>query len=180
MPITLKSGNSGNIAEVNNENQLVVRSIVEPEIEHASLSGKAYAWDSLELNIDATDTMLYLQNTGDTPLIIDHIAVNGSNVVCIWTIHLGTATTTATGTVVIGRNLHTAFAGKLAEANAFSDETAVADGFIVGRVKTAVDGHHLHPGSGIILAKNHYIQITQVTESTSGSVTIVGHFENPS
>ena len=34
--------------------------------------------------------------------------------------------------------------------------------------------------SGIIINKNHYIQINQVTESTSGSVVVFGHYEQVS
>ena len=172
---------SGRKAEVNAENELVVRAITEAEIEHASGKlGSAYVWDSLEKDIDATDTMLFVKNTGDVPLILDRVAVNGSNVVCTWTYHIGSATTTPTGTSVIGVNMNRKFASDLAEAIAFSDETAVSDGDLVGRVKTAIDETVKLDLTGFILLKGHYVQFTQVTESTRGSVTLTGHFENPS
>ncbi len=60
---------SGVKAEVNAENELVVRAITEPEIEHASGKlGTAYSWDSTELNLTAGETFLYVQNTGSVPL----------------------------------------------------------------------------------------------------------------
>jgi len=36
----------GHLAEVNDEQELVVRAINESEIEHASILGNAYSWDS--------------------------------------------------------------------------------------------------------------------------------------
>jgi hypothetical protein len=170
----------GLTAEVNTENQLVVRAISEPELEHAASFGKAYAWDSLELDIDTGDTMLFIKNTGSTTLILDRIIFNGSNVICTWTVLLGTATTTPSGTAVAGVNLNTGFASVSPDTISLSDETAVADGSIIARVKTPVSGHEVFDATGIILAKNHYIQVNQITESTSGSVIIVGHFQEPS
>jgi len=173
-PDTLKG------AKVNVEGELEVRSIRETELEHASNQGAAYSWDSTELDIVAGETMLYVQNTSDIPLILDTCAFNGSNVICIWEIGIGTATTTPAGTTVTGVNQNTGFEGLAAEANAFSDETAVADATIISRIKTAVSGHHIHSLDGVILQKNHYIQINQETESTSGSVVLSGHYANPS
>jgi len=171
---------TGKKAKVNDENELVTRSIVESEIEHASINGNAWAWDSLELNIDATDTMLFVQSTSDTPLILDRAVINGSNVVCEWTIHLGTDTTTpAGGTVVAAVNINTGFLGDTAESVARSDETAVADGSVIGRAKTPIDNSIIYPLTGIILRKNHYIQFNQETASDSGSVILYGHYENP-
>ena len=169
-------------AEVNAEQQLVVRAIGEEEIEHASaILGSAYSWDSTERDIDTGDTMLFVKNTSDVPLVLDRATINGSNVICTWTLLLGSATTTpAGGAEVIGVNLNRGFASQLADAVARSDETAVADGDIIDRVKTPVTNTieiNLH---GVILGKGHYIQINQITESTSGSVILFGHFEVPS
>jgi len=171
----------GFLAEVNPEQELVVRSITESEIEHASATaGNAYSWDSGIRDIDAGDTMLFVMNTGDTPLILDRLVVNGSNVICAWEILIGAETTTPSGTDVIGTNLNEIFSTKLADASAFYDETAVADGNIVDRITTGANGHHIHDLTGMILGKNHYVQINQETESTSGSVILHGHYENPS
>lgn len=176
----ITDGNSSVAAEVNAENQLVVRAITESEIEHASINGEAYSWDSLELNIDAGDTILFVKNLGDTPLILDRLVINGSNVICTWEILIGSETTTPSGTGVTGVNLNRGFSSTLANVTSLSDETAVADGDIIDRVKTAVSGHHIHDMTGVILGKNHYVQVNQETESTSGSCILHGHFENPS
>lgn len=167
-------------AEVNEEQELVVRSIVESELEHASSLGNAYTWDSTELDIDAGDTMLYVRNDSDTPLICDRLEINGSNVICTWEIGLGTASTAPAGTTVTGANINTRFASDAPDATSFSDETAVADATVRLRAKTPVSGLVSVNLDGIIITKNHYIQINQETESTSGSVILVAHFENPS
>lgn len=169
-------------AEVNAEQELVVRAITEEEIEHASATlGSAYSWDSTEKDIDTGDTMLFVKNTGDVPLVLDRATINGSNVICTWTLLIGSTTTTpAGGAVVTGVNLNQGFSSQLADAVARSDETAVADGSIIDRVKTPVTNTieiNLH---GVILGRGHYIQINQITESTSGSVILFGHFELPS
>lgn len=171
---------NGYLAEVNSENELVVRSIVESELEHASVHGRAYSWDSGERDIDAGDTMLFVKNTNTTQLILDRLIVNGSNVICTWDINIGSDTTTPTGTTVLGVNQNRSFSATLADAIASYDEGAVADGDTVARMKTGVSGHHIHNMDGLILGKNHYVQINQETESTSGSCILVAHFENPS
>ena len=171
----------GFLAEVNLEQQLVTRSIVEEELEHASIEGNAWSWDSLEIDIDATDTMLFVKNTSDTPLILDRAIISGSNAICEWTLHVGTDTTTpAGGSVVTAVNMNTANLSDTAEAVARSDETAVADGSIVGRIKTPIDNSVEYNLTGFILRKNHYIQFNQETESDSGSIVLYGHYENPS
>lgn len=176
----IRDPNTGEGANVNNDGQLVVRAIQQSELEHSSIGGKGYSWDSTELDIDAGDTMLFVKNLGDTPLILDRLSMNGSNVVCTWTILLGSLTTTPAGTLVTPANINNRFSGSVPDAIAYSDETAVADGVIVDRIKTAVETHHDHNLEGIILEKNQYIQVNQVTESTSGSVVVYGHFEVPS
>ena len=168
-------------AEVNPQQELVVRSIVETELEHASSLGNAYIWTSGTRDIDATDTMLFVKNTGAVPLILDRMLIIGGNVACTWTIHTGADTTTPTGTTVTPVNLNRIFASKTADAIASYDEEAVADGDIITTLHTAVtvqaDPINL---DGLILGKGHYIQVNQETESTAGTVTIIGHFEEPS
>ncbi len=168
-------------AEVNDEQELVTRAIGESELEHSSVLGNAFCWFSGAQDIDATDTMMFVKNTGDIPLILDRLNLIGSNVVCTWSIHIGADTTTpAGGSVITGTNINESFSSKLADAVARTDETAVADGTLVEQVVTPIATMHHHDLEGIILGKNHYIQINQETESTAGSVAIYGHFETPS
>lgn len=165
-------------AEVNAEQELVVRSINETELEHASGKlGTAYSWDSGERNIDAGDTMLFVKNLSPVPLILDRIIINGSNVICTWDINIGANTTTPSGSAVTGVNINETFSSRIADAISFFDETAIADGATIFRYKTPVANTIVANLDGVILGKNHYIQINQETASSSGSVIVVGHFE---
>lgn len=168
-------------AAVNDENQLETHSITELEVVHASLDGNAYIWTSGTNDIDTGDTMLFIKNTGDVPLNLSQLDVIGSNVACTWTIHIGSDTTTpaSVGGAITPVNLNRIFAAKNADAEAHVDETAVADGDILTTFHTAATVQ-ARPISlvGIVLGNGHYIQINQETESTSGTVTIVGYFEH--
>jgi len=180
MGMQIADGRSGKTAEVNDQNQLVTRAIAEPELEHASAEGNAWTWDSTELDLVAGETFLFVKNTDTRVLVLDRLVVNGSNVICTWDINLGNATDTPAGTTVPGVNTNTVFLSKTANVIAMSDETAVADGSTIDRIKTAVSGHHVHDLTGVILGEGTYIQINQETESTSGSVILHAHFEIPS
>lgn len=171
-------GENGNNAEVNSENELVVRAISERLIVTASRSGRAWAWDSLEISIDTGDTMLFVKNTSDKPLILDRAMFNGSNVICEWTLHIGNATTTPSGTAVAGVNMNRDNSAAADGVTALSDETAVADGDVCGRVKTPIDNSFEYDLDGFILNEGQYIQFNQETTSTSGSVILYAHFDS--
>ena len=175
-----RDGSTSRGAAINDEGQAVVRAIGESELEHASASGNAYSWASGELDIAVNATMLFVQNTGGVLLILDRAIIVGGNVACLWDVHLTTESATPAGTAVTGVNLNTQFASVLADAIAKSDETAFAAGSTIFNIKTEVLIPFVLDLDGVILAKNHGIQFDQKTESTSGSVILIGHYENPS
>ena len=171
-------GVSGKPADVNDENELIVRAITESELEHASAkNGSAFSWVSADGDIAAGETRLFIKNTGNTTLVLDRITVLPSNVACDWSINIGKTTTTPAGTEIAGVNISQN--GKVAEALAYDDETAVADGLPIDYIHSETTGTIQHSLDGIVLQKGHYIQVNQETESTSGRVVIIGHFENP-
>ncbi len=179
----IEDGHSRNTAQVNTENQLVVRAIGEPELEHSSNQGNAYSWDSGRIDIDVNDTMLFVKNTGSTPLILDRCIIGGHDAIATWDIGLGKATTTpAGGTLITATNLNPAFSDDAPNTIARSDETAVADATVVLREYTAVSVSRAVDLTGIILTQNTYIQVNQEVESAGATpfVIIIGHFENPS
>ncbi len=172
------SSNKG--MKVNNEGQGVVRSIIESEIEHASINGDAYCWFSGDQDIDAGDTMLFIKNLGDTPLVLDRMNITGDNSAAgTWTIHLGKLTTTPTTINITGTNLNQRFSDEAA-VHSVTDEALVADGSIVETIYLAILEFHHHDLTGIILEKGNYIQINQEIDNDTGAVAIYGHFENPS
>ncbi len=157
------------------DGELEVRAIVESELEHASSRGDAYAWRSENSDIDAGDTRLFIKNTSDKFLIFSYAIFTPANVVCTYDIGIGNDTTTPTGTSVTGTNLNGTVT--IAESYvAYDDETAVADATPIVSVTTNTTESSRIELDGFILGKNQYLQINQETESTSGRVTVFGHF----
>jgi hypothetical protein len=158
------------------DGELEVRAIVESELEHASSRGDAYAWRSANSDIDAGDTRLFIKNTSDKFLIFSYAIFTPANVVCTYDIGIGNETTTATGTTVTAANLNGTIT--VTESyEAYDDETAVADATPIVSVTTNTTESYRIDLDGFILGKNQYLQINQETESTSGRVTVFGHFE---
>jgi hypothetical protein len=167
------------VIQATNDGELTVRAIVESELEHASGDGRAYCWPSLDTDIDAGDTRLFIKNTSDKFLVLSRAIFTSSNVACKWSIGIGSESTAPTGTSVTAVNMNQQFTNTTEAYLAYDDETAVADAPIMFQVATplALDSR-LYPLDGVILGKNHYIQINQETESTSGQVVVFGHFED--
>jgi hypothetical protein len=174
-----KNGNETQIVATK-DGELEVRAIVETELEHASAFGRAYAWRSSNSDIDAGDTRILIKNTSDKFLIFSYAIFEPSNVVCSYDIGIGQETTTLAGTAVTATNLNGTVTVQEAY-EAYDDETAIADATpIVSYTipSLTVGGKTVRAElDGFILGKNQYLQINQETESTSGRVTVFGHFE---
>jgi len=169
---------NGNETQINStmDGELEVRAIVESELEHASARGDAYAWRSANTDIDAGDTRLFIKNTSDKYLILSYAIFTPANVVCTYDIGIGSDTTTATGTAVTATNLNGTIT--VTESyEAYDDETAVADATPIVSVTVSTTESYRLDLDGYIIGKNQYLQINQETESTSGRVTVFGHFE---
>jgi hypothetical protein len=159
------------------DGELQVRAIGESELEHASANGRAFCWVSANTDIDAGDTRLFIKNTSDKFLVLSRAIFNPANVVCNWHIGIGADTTTPTGTSITATNMNQQFTNASEDYLAYDDETAVADATLMFPVTTNTTDSQEIPLDGVILGKNHYIQINQETESTSGQVAVFGHFE---
>jgi len=173
----IESPSTGRKAEVNEEFELTVRAARESRFAKASREGRGFSWDSTEKDIDTGDTMLFVKNEGTKNLNLVHAIINGSNVICTWTVLIGTATTTPSGTTISSVSLNPGFSTSLATVTALSDETAVADGSIIGRIKTPVTNSFDYNLDGVILVPESYVQVNQITESTSGSIILYGYFD---
>jgi hypothetical protein len=158
------------------DGELEVRAITETELEHASARGDAYAWRSNNGDIDAGDTLLFIKNTSNNFLVFSYAIFTPSDVVCTYDIGIGNATTTPTGNAITATNLNGTV--QVAESYlAYDDETAVADATpMVSYTTNTTDTLRIEL-DGFIVGKNQYLQINQETESTSGRVTVFGHFE---
>ena len=171
--------NSGTETQIKatSDGELEVRAIVETELEHASANGRAYAWRSNNGDIDAGDTLLLVKNTSDKFLILSYATFTPANVVCTYDIGIGAETTTPTGNAIVATNLN-GIVSVSESYLAYDDETAIADATPIVSVTTSTTESYRVELDGFILGKNQYIQINQETESTSGRVTLFGHFED--
>jgi hypothetical protein len=170
-----ESGNETQIKSTS-DGQLEVRAIMETELEHASAKGRAYAWRSNNANIDAGDTLLFIKNTSDKFLIFSYAIFTPANVVCTYNIGIGAETTTPAGNAITATNLNGTI--NINESyTAYDDETAVADATPMVSYTTNTTESLRVELDGFILGKNQYLQINQETESTSGRVTVFGHYE---
>ena len=170
------SGTTATHIKATKAGELEVIAITETELEHFSASGESFAWPSLDTDIDAGDTRLLVKNTGGKFLVLSHAEFNPSNVVCKWCIGIGSEAATATGTAVTSINMNQIESSKVEDYVAFDDETAHTDAPVMFKVTTSTVESKDVSLRGIILGKNHYIQINQETESTSGQVSIFGYF----
>lgn len=169
---------TGRKAQVNTQNQLVVKATVQSEIEHESEeNGSAYNWTSDTVSVDAGDTVLLVKNTSDKHLHITSIKISNGSTASEYTIHLPTTEVTVTGTIVTGTNLNTANSN-VATSSAASDETNNTQGNVLETIFLAVDRRETISTGGLILGKNKSLAIDVVATVTETSITIVGHFEN--
>ena len=173
------TGRSGDILDVMPDGRLMVD--LEDPMVKAAQEGRAFVWNSTTQDIDAGDTALFLKNLDDKMIILDRAVINGSNVICEWTFGLGSAVTTPAGTALAARSLNPEFPSVKYSYTAMNDETAVATADTISNVWTTIAGTGDSFATlnlrGFVIPKNHYAQITQVTESTSGSAQIFGYFE---
>ncbi len=174
-------GKSGNRVDANPAGEMFVDG---DQWRKAMERGDAFVWDSLDKDIDTTDTLLAVRN--DHPsrdLVIEKIVCQAGDVACIYQIHLVTAIYTAAGTGVIGTPLNTNLATP-AKATAFSDETGNTQGIIIAQPSLLITTTYTL-GGGVngpvcILGSDHAIGIDQVGESTAGSVQVFGYFKDRS
>lgn len=170
---------TGNRAQVNDENQLVVRAVTESGVEHESeVNGIAYNWSSDIVSIDAADTVLLVKNTSDTHLHIEYVEIANGATASEYTLHLPTVEVTLSGgSVVTGTNLNTA-SSNVADALSRSDEEGNTQGNVIGTVWLAIDRNYRFLTPGLILGKNKSIGIDIVAASAETAATIVGHYED--
>jgi hypothetical protein len=165
-------------AEVNSDNHLVTKSIIESEFEFISdVKGEAYSWASGTYDPDAGDTILLIKNTSQTlELHIDTITIS-TDTETIVQIHLPTTNVTVAGTTITGVNLNTT-SGNVASASAARDETGNTQGDIIwaNELQATSAPHVVDYGGALILGTNNSVGVDFVSATTACGVSITGHY----
>ncbi len=181
MGLTIADGKgTGNEAEVDFDNRLVVRAIVEKDLEYASdKNGLAYTWSSGTYDPDAGDTILSVKNTSTTRHIhIQNIWLSCDTETRV-VIHLLSDNSIPAGTSITGTNLNMT-SGNIAEATATRDDTGYAtQGSILwsGEIQAATNPLMVAFDGAVILGTNDAIGVDYVSASTAADVVICGHFD---
>jgi hypothetical protein len=172
-------GRNGNLANVNDDEQLQVRAITESDLEFASESkGKAYSISSTYA-ATAGDEVISFKNTSQTDcFILDEITV-GSSVASSLTLFEVTSGTAA-GTTVTPQNLNLS-SGNSAAATAFGN--ASVTGSLTGNTLLldtvpANTSILLDLRGALILGQDDEIAITAGATGTV-YVTLIGHYKTP-
>ena len=174
---TIKSGDSGEVANVTKDKQLMTSSVSETSLEFASKAKeKAYSWTSTYAATGAEE-VIYVKNTSTTDvLVIDEVVVGSSvaNVFTLFKVDSGTAA----GTTITGLNLSLQ-SGKTASATSFGN--ASVTGTLAGSV-IAYDGapadafETLDLLGSVVLGQNDEISVTAAVTGTV-YVTVIGHYK---
>lgn len=142
-----------------------------------SFTGNSYVWESLNTDIDANDVRLFLKNTGTKHLVLTHAIINSSNVACSWSFGIGNEATAPVGTILTATKLTRPGSTTLDSYSATDDETALSWPGTMFTVTTplAFDSR-VYSLDGIILDAGEWLMVRQLTESTSGQVSLFGYF----
>lgn len=150
----------------------------------AALRGDAFMWNAVAYNSGADETLITVRNLSPNRLLVINRLYMYTDVEGIYDIHIQsvtTAFTTTSGAVIVGVNLNTS-SNKVADADAISDETAIAgQGTIILSLRTnelttdqfAID---FPTNDAIVLGTNGRIAIDSSAAAATCDATITGYF----
>lgn len=155
----------------------LIRAISQEQISHEIELGFGFTWVSDGTDIGAGATMLIVRNTSDRFLIMTELVGHPASALCEYSYFVGNSTTTlAGGSAVVPVNLNRTFSNTTFDHDAQTGETAVADGTLAGHLWVNTTNSHHHNLHGLILGKNDFIQVNQITNPTSGAIQLTGFF----
>jgi len=166
-------------AQVNDDNQLVVKAIIESEAAFVSgQKGQAFVWASQTYSAAQDDTILLVKNTSGTEELHIEAIWLSANADTRVLIHLPTTNVTVAGTTITGVNLNTG-SSNVAEAEAARDETGNSLGDVIwsGEIQAIDLPIMIAFEDALILKKNKSVAIDFTVAATACDVTIVGHYD---
>jgi len=171
----------GNVAEVNERQQLGVFASVEEEFKYFSEKyGEAFIWTNETYDYAAADTILLVRNDRqDKNLHIYKICLHGDTETEV-EIHVPTATFTIAGTAVVGQALNRAIdKDATTYATAKATETGNTQGDVIERRRIKADTDmKVKPVGALILGYLQALGVDYVTVGAEAHVSIWGYFKD--
>ena len=166
-----------NLPDVNSRGQALMKGSMEPEIVRvARTTGEAYAWNSQNINIDTTDTLLSIRNDSPTKnLVIDRLIFNAGDVAQRFEVYKVLVDYTAAGTAIVPVALGPR--GGAASATSNSDETGFDQ--VASNVFMEVSLLPTTPiqvKCGLVLGGGEALGIDQIGEGAVADCIAFGYF----
>lgn len=180
MALQGKHNNSNKDIKATDDGELIVRAIIEEEIEHFASIGNSFSFHVTSTAISTTDTVLFVRNDDSALFVPDRATLNSDlSETMTWQIRLGKAITTPSGNALTPVNLYPTFSGKTFSHISLQDETAVAAGDLIEEhTLAALASPEIIDMHGIILGKGQYIQFDIVGTTPVVGMTLWGHWES--
>jgi len=175
-------GLSGNIADVDSNNKLIVAASILPAIAASAHEDReAYAWTSVTANIDATDTAILLCNNSTSKHLHVTKAYIYSDVPSQLQFHFPAYPTLA-GTAITGMALNRT-SGIVADATCIGDETGNTQANIFltissNELTTDQHGIWVNLEGAVILGYHDCIAIDVVAEAAAYNAGFIGYFHS--
>lgn len=177
MSLVTIAGSDGVIAAVD-EKRLRVRP--QTDFEYALANGYAFSWSTTQINIDATDTILGVQNDNPTMhLYIQQILI-GTATTSQMVVHTSSGVTMA-GTAVTGVNLnrsssYTALATAKSDESGNGQAAASYSGRLYTTLLLANTTIVIPVNGGIVIPYGHNIGIDQTADAANATAVIIGYY----
>lgn len=178
----IKSGSSGNVADVNSDFQLLTKSVSESELEFVSeKDAQAYSVSSTFATGGADVEILYLQNTSATKRLYIDYFLGGAAAATLFTIFQ--TSSTAGGSVVTPKNINLS-GGNSADALAYGNAAVTGitaagatDVLFYDGTSAAYQFTKLDTKGAIILGQNDAVCITAAANTTVFA-TLAFHYKD--
>lgn len=168
----------GNVAEVNDDNQLVTNGVIVTHLHfNSEKNGISFSWSSGTYDAAAGDTILLIKNTSTTKDLHIHQIWLSTDTETRVVVHVPATEVTPAGTTITGSNLNTTSA-IVAGASAKRDETDNTQGNIywAGEIQAATNPLMIDFEGALILGQNESIGVDYVADVAACDVTILGHY----
>lgn len=174
----------GNIALVNDDNQLLTKAVSLSEFAYAARNGDAYAWTAVTSDIGTGDTALAVKNNSRSRKLHITKVYAWADAPVIFKIHTPIPCTFSGGDEITAVPLNRSII-KAADAQGYDDEegTTFADANVIAAMHTNENTDDQHGvvwdfEGAIVLGYADIIAVDVIGETTAYNCTIMGYYKD--